>query len=121
MKIAINTCYGGFGISNKAFEKLLDRKGIAFDKVDNEENRTFLGASYFEAGHAGDNDYYLSDYQFCEDRTDPDLIAVIEEMTKDVDGFASDIKIVEIPDDVEWQIDEYDGIEWVAEKHRTWS
>ena len=27
---------------------------------------------------------------------------------------------VSIPDDVEWQIEEYDGMEWVAEAHRTW-
>ena len=34
------------------------------------------------------------------------------------------IKIVEIPDDVERQIDDYDGVEWVAELselHRLWS
>ena len=98
MKIAINTCYGGFGISDQAFERLLTRKGIAFD-----------------------NEHYLSKYQFNEDRADPDLIAVIEEMAKDAEGWAADIKIVEIPDDVEWQISEYDGMEWVAEKHRTWS
>ena len=121
MKIVINRCFGGFGISNIAFEKLLERKGIAFDKVEDEENRAFLGASYYKAGHAGDNEHYLSNYQFYEDRADPDLIAVIEEMAKDAEGWAADIKIVEIPDDVEWQISEYDGMEWVAEKHRTWS
>ena len=27
---------------------------------------------------------------------------------------------VEIPDDVEWQIEEYDGTEHISEKHRTW-
>lgn len=26
----------------------------------------------------------------------------------------------DIPDDVEWEIEEYDGLEWVSEKHRTW-
>jgi len=31
------------------------------------------------------------------------------------------LKIVDIPDGVEWEIEEYDGMEWVAEKHRTWS
>jgi hypothetical protein len=30
------------------------------------------------------------------------------------------LKIVEIPDDVDWIIQEYDGTEWVAERHRTW-
>jgi len=35
-------------------------------------------------------------------------------------GSYSRLKIVEVPDDVEWEVDEYDGNEWVAEKHRTW-
>jgi len=30
------------------------------------------------------------------------------------------LKVVEIPDDVEWNVQEYDGNEWVAEKHRIW-
>lgn len=120
MKIAINRCFGGFGISNEAFEKLLNRKGIAFDKVER-ENSAFLGAAYFKAGHAGDDDYYLSDYDFTEDRSDPDLIAVIEEMGDKANSWAAEIAIVDIPDDVKWHIHEYDGIEHVAEDHRTWS
>jgi hypothetical protein len=35
-------------------------------------------------------------------------------------GSFSRLKIVEIPDGVEWTIQEFDGNEWVAEKHRTW-
>jgi hypothetical protein len=120
MKVAINRCFGGFGISNEAFEKLLDRKGIAFDKVEAEEDRSFIGASYYEAGHSGSDDHYLSDYEMTQDRADPDLIAVIEEMGDRANSFAADIAIVEIPDDVEWYIHEYDGMEHVAEKHRTW-
>jgi hypothetical protein len=30
------------------------------------------------------------------------------------------LEIVEIPDDVEYTIEEYDGLEHIAEKHRTW-
>jgi hypothetical protein len=30
------------------------------------------------------------------------------------------LRIVEIPDGVEWHISEYDGIEHIAENHRTW-
>jgi hypothetical protein len=30
------------------------------------------------------------------------------------------LTIVDIPDDIEWQIEEYDGMEWVAEVHRIW-
>ena len=37
------------------------------------------------------------------------------------DGKFSYLKIVEIPDDVEWEIDDYDGIETIHEVHRSWS
>jgi len=30
----------------------------------------------------------------------------------------ANLQIVNIPDDVEFEIEEYDGMEWVAEKHR---
>lgn len=119
MKVAINRCFGGFGISDEAFEKLLNRKGIAFDKVEKESD--LFGATYFKAGHSGDEEHYLSEYDFTEDRSDPDLIAVIEEMGDKANSWAAEIAIVEIPDDVKWHIHEYDGIEHVAEDHRTWS
>jgi len=121
MKVAINTCFGGFGISDEAFEKLLTRKSIAFEKVVEPEKSSLFGTTYYEAGHAGDDDHYLSQYNYCDDRSDPDLIAVIEEMGDAVNGFAADIRIVEVPDDAKWHIHEYDGLEHVAEDHRTWS
>ena len=36
-------------------------------------------------------------------------------------GGSANIKVVEVPEDVDWEIAEYDGVEWVAEKHRTWT
>jgi hypothetical protein len=42
-------------------------------------------------------------------------------MGEAADGAFAELKVIEIPDGVEWQIDEYDGTEWIAEKHRTWS
>jgi hypothetical protein len=123
MKVAINTCFGGFGLSNEAFEKLLTRKGIAFDKVEPEHKSLICGVSYYVAGHSGstEDEHYLSEYEFCKDRSDSDLIAVIEEMGDATNGFAADIRIVEVPDDAKWHIHEYDGLEHVAEDHRTWS
>lgn len=121
IKVAINRCFGGFGLSDAAFEKLLERKGITFDKIVSEETSLLHGTTYYAAGHAGDDDHYLAKYQFFEDRSDSDLIAVIEELnTHAAQDYAADITIVEIPDGVEWHIDDYDGIEHVAENHRTW-
>jgi hypothetical protein len=120
MKVAINVCYGGFGLSDAGFEKLLERKGIEFDK------KPQAGISqithYYRKGQLDNDDAYLNSYDFMdvEHRADPDLIAVIEEMDGEAFGWCADLRIVEIPDDVEWQIEEYDGREWVAEKHRTW-
>ena len=118
MKVAINTCYGGFGISEKAFELLLTRKGVAFEK--RSSGSELLGNYYYKAGYLGNADHFLSDYTFYENRSDPDLIAVIEQLGKVADGWAADIAVVDIPDDVKWYIHECDGIEHVAEIHRTW-
>jgi len=34
--------------------------------------------------------------------------------------FGSSLKVVKIPNNVKWEIEEYDGSEWVSEKRRTW-
>jgi hypothetical protein len=116
MKVLINSCYGGFGLSDEAFEKFLDRKGIAWEKQEGE----YGDMEYYHAGHLGDDDHYLHDRTLTENRADPDLIAVFEEMGDLANGGYSRLKIVEVPDDVEWTVEEDDGNEWVAEKHRIW-
>ena len=125
MKVVINTCFGGFSISNVALEKILQRKGIAYEKTPVKHKFFFKTQDnefdYWKAGQVGDDDAYLSSYNFHDDRTDVDLIAVIEEMGEASFGWAADLKIVEVPDDVKWHIDEYDGREYVAEDHRTWN
>jgi len=113
-KIAINTCFGGFGLSDEAFELVLKKKGIDFEKKKTESN--FF--NYYHKGMMDNKNGYL----FCNyDRDDSDMIAVIEELGDKADGWSSKLKIVEIPDDVNWHISEYDGWEHVAEDHRTWS
>ena len=47
-------------------------------------------------------------------------VALVKEMGEDANGNFSNLRVVKIPGDVEWAIDEYDGLECVAEKHRTW-
>lgn len=55
-----------------------------------------------------------------EDRADPLLVQVVEELGEKANGKCAELRIVEIPDGVGWEIDEYDGIETVHEKHRSW-
>jgi hypothetical protein len=94
MKIVINKCHGGFSISEEAEEIYRTKKGITDDES-----------------------------WWCRmiPRDDPILVEIVESMGEKSFGSFAELKVVEIPDNVEWQIDEYDGAEWVAEKHRTWS
>ena len=93
MKIVINTRHGGFGLSDAALHRYAEIKGITL---------------------------YPELYDRDIARDDPILIQVVEELGIGANGKFAALKVVEIPNDVEWQIDEYDGVEWVAEKHRTW-
>ena len=59
-------------------------------------------------------------YDFRDDRSNPKLVEVVEKLGKKASGSLANLKVVEIPDNAEWEIEEYDGQEWVSEKHRTW-
>jgi hypothetical protein len=122
MKVAINRCFGGFSLSAEAFERLLERLGIEFVKVQDVQYRSLGITHYYRKGMVDQDDGYLSPYDFTNNRASEDLIAVIEELgVEKASGKYAEIRIVEIPDDVKWHIDEYDGVEHVAEDHRTWS
>jgi hypothetical protein len=118
-KIAINKDYGGFNISDEAFEMLLTLKGVVFTKTES----TLLGEKCYDFyNNSDDNDTsdYLFKYDYIQNRADKDLIKVIETLGTRANDRYSTIKIVEIPDNVDWHISEYDGLEHVAENHRTW-
>lgn len=137
-KIVINACHGGFGLSEKAMRRYAERKGITLYSEPSgimsfmtyytvpPEQRTPELPNFFsqpiEARKA--NNEAMKAERLSDDdipRDDPDLVSVVEELGSDAasDRFA-ELRVVEIPGDVEWQIEEYDGHEWVAEKHRTW-
>lgn len=117
MKVVINKCFGGFGLSDAAVERYAELKGIKIFRQ--KQEHSFGGASWWVDG-VEDDDHYFSSYSITE-RCDPVLVQVVEEMGDSANGWAAELKIVEIPDDVEWHIHEYDGWEHVAENHRTWS
>lgn len=117
-KVVINKCYGGFGLSDKAYEKLIEW-GIPTTSI--KDTRKFEEIIYVSE-NADDSllgTLYWSDY-FRNNRSHPLLIKVVEELGEDANGHFSELRIVEIPDDVEYIIEEYDGMEWIAEVHRTW-
>jgi hypothetical protein len=121
MKVVINRCFGGFGLSKYAFELLLQRKGVEYETRPAKFAIGDHDVDYYHKGHLGEDEHFITGYEFFDNRSDPDLIAVVEEMGAAADGWAAELAVVEIPDDVKWHIHEYDGMEHVAEDHRTWS
>jgi len=140
--VVINTQHGGFGLSQLGIERYLEIKGLKFWPEENERFGRLVGPRYWlvpEDQRLDDPDatewhsMTLAERQqhnqlygqqvFCDrdlDRDDPVLVQVVQELGEEANTRYSNLKVVEIPADVEWQIEEYDGLEWVAEKHRTW-
>lgn len=76
----------------------------------------------FEERRESDERYYshcLSQRDIPRD--DPLLIRVVEELGVLASDAYAELKIVEIPDGVEWVINDYDGNESLEEVHRSWS
>lgn len=149
MKVVINKCFGGFGISVEALKELAIRNAKCIETCtpkhyyggDNEKFRNKSGwekewkkdfADYKDLGDGfmGHNYgynlfkdellYSLKDRGDIEVRTDKDLIEVVEKMGEKSYGQCANLEIVEIPDGIDYEIDDYDGMERIAEKHRTW-
>jgi hypothetical protein len=91
-RIVINDCFGGYGLSEDALEE------------------------YKRMACIDDPEFTDQDI----DRDDTYLVRLVEEWGERAEDNFAQLKIVEIPADVDWIIQEYDGHEWIAEKHRTW-
>lgn len=144
MKIVKNSCFGGFSLSPEAQLAFLKRKGkeaffykqtkyqhrdgvSEYSRIEKPENGEMfyhvITRDLGEKTHTLPNgDDYFSSYDI--ERTDPDLIAVVEELggghRTGASGSCANLEIVEIPDGIEYEIDEYDGIETIREAHRSW-
>lgn len=150
MKVVINKCYGGFSLSPEAELKLYERGMTEIatpvdevwppDSKDADkpfgrngryglheklnEWREYLAApgeksTLFLTTFTPDEKFILGAREVARDN--PLLVALVEEMGEKSWGRCAELKIVEIPDGIDYVIEEYDGMEWVAETHRTWS
>lgn len=138
MKIAINKCYGGFSLSDKAIEMIMKRKGLKcyrykqtkfrysdgvdeYTRADDNDSNSFIHYCTTDLGEKieeipNENYWYYRNLE----RTDKDLISVIEELGDEASGRYGRVVVIEIPNDVNWEIDDYDGWESIHEKHRSW-
>jgi hypothetical protein len=140
-EIVINSCYGGFGLSPLAIHSYLKLKGkkvyfyvqtkYNFKDGAEEYARMKLGSISSDLFYSvlkdlgkvisefpNSEDYWFSDRDI--PRNDCDLVKVVKKLGSEANGRFSNLKVVKIPNKVKWMIDEYDGLESVEEKHRSW-
>lgn len=133
MKVVINNDHGGFLLSKAGLIYLagLMGKNLWFYKRTNsfsdytraqsDEDDWFPLAYTKDFGERPselDSNYYFSETDI--PRNDPMLVKTVEDLKEAASGRLSSLKIVEIPDDIDFEIEECNGLEWVSEKRRTW-
>ena len=155
MKLVVNKCFGGFGLSPLAVKRLAELEGkecyfftnkpgdlkkfiplsleeasetlffIAMDIPDFDftsyhlkwenassvEERKEINESWNK--HTIENDCSVQ-------RDNPLLVQVVEELGKAASRKLAELEVVEIPDGVDWEIEDYDGMESIHERHRSW-
>ena len=140
-KVVINNCHGGFGLSHEAICAYLDKCGTPYWVESNKLFSKITPYTYYlvppeeriegtpdnwhamslqerAAHNAAYSKTVFTDRDLARD--DPYLVAVVEELGEAANGRFAELKVIEMPADVNWDIEEYDGSEWVAERHRTW-
>lgn len=147
MKIILNKCYGGFEVSPAGYKLYAKKKGFelypyvlkaapGFEY--NVESYYYKKIKWEEIGHSSihylkkdygdkisrelfkeiaDDDYFWINSTY---RTDSTLIEVVEELGQKASGPCGELRIVEIPDDLDYVIDEYDGIETLHQRVKEW-
>ncbi len=140
MKVVINACYGGFGLSAKAEDLYAEREGFELFRYKQTKYRFHDGEDEWQKSDVGEKSIVCMTFKkdhgvtFCTwpddgtywwssdiERDDKTLVEVVEELgTEAASGLCSVLTIVDIPDDVSWGVEEYDGMEHVAEAHSTW-
>lgn len=135
-KVVINSDYGGgFALSDRAYERLhelgvplqkyvsgdyaANAGEVIFDRDLTPPEESNLSRLYWECRGNGVLDRYW-DLWISAARSHPLIVRVVEELGAAANGPFAQLKIVEVPDGVEFEIENYDGMEHIAEVHRTW-
>lgn len=101
MKIVVNRCFGGFGISIEC-RSLATKLGCSHMNYDDDE--------YPQYAHGSDNP-----------RTCMGLVRAVEILgSEKASAELAKLEVIEIPDNTDYEISYYDGIETIHEKHNSW-
>ena len=144
-EIVINKCWGGFGLSHDAimlyaeyagfklypFVEIREKKGVEwssctgkFKSYIDERSKSNPYDLIFYSKKPLKRDGTYEEYSwFSVDnikRDDSALTKVVKKLKEKSFDTHAELKIVKIPDDIKWEINDYDGMESIEEKHKSW-
>ena len=98
MKVVLSKSRGNLLLTEPAIRNLAHRKGITRDQL-------WSSFKWFRK----------------ESRTDLDLVGVVEELGKLASSPHAELRVVEVPNGIEWELVSINDIEVVVEKGHRWS
>ena len=114
-KVVYNSCYGGFSVHEDLI-KWMREQG------DKEAEEATISGEYYPDGSGPKREHHSGVRDISRDN---ELLAEAVQGNTEyggrVSGKHASLRVAEVPDGVEWVIDEYDGVETVKEKSRTFS
>jgi hypothetical protein len=140
MKVVINRGYGGFALSDAAYQKLIERgipvrrydhskssadnisawqEDVIFDRHLDDPPQSAFGELDRRAFYEFEDSRYW-DLWSQHRRAHPMLVSIVLEMGAAAAAADSDLEVIEIPDGVKFVIRDDHGIEYCAEEMRTW-
>ena len=118
-KIVYNNCYGGYALSDKAIDWLSEhgsertRQFITQKKIEANERIKDYDPKVRVTANSTRKFYIMDAVRNFLERHNPDLVAVVEALGKEVNDTFSSLAIEEIDGDM-YNIEEYDGKETVV-------
>ena len=104
MKIVINSSLGGFHITRDMAKRISEE----------------IGGPVVDSWKMECNEYFgIKNGHSWEFRAHPVLVSAVEECVE-AGEHVGDLKVIEIPDDAQWAIGEYDGREYVYDIRHYW-
>lgn len=113
-EVVINRSHGGFSLSETARLLYLDTMKMDYVLLERESRDATrsMGKMIKVAGKIWSEDNISRD--------DPTLVQIVRNLGIKANGQWAELKIVSIPADARWEIESYDGLEWISESHRIW-
>ncbi len=128
MKFVLNKCYGGYSLSPQAallcYERGLGNATPVAEFYGNKGSAVAQDLARFRENPQTSWIAFTPDGLHVldtrpRDRSNPILVAVVEELGQAANGQCADLRVVDVPE-VAYEIDEYDGIETIQSPRVTY-